>query len=276
VYSKHLWVVPLKDKRNESVLEALHPLLSKYQPRLLQSDNGPEFNNVVPEGMRCKHILTPAYTPQVNGVVERVNGTIKRMIFQYLTNNSSRDYLSVLPSLVRNYNNSVHNKSKMSPNQIFNGGARYEMKTKIQVRKFPLMQRGDKCRISMALNPAWKKNMFVKRYYLPRWTKELYTISTVSPGRNTPTTYSLREVPGKRFKAQDLLHVDEDRLVRVQKPMFDKPAKQTEEERREAPDIRPNKVPRSVVVGPNTAVGASGRARRANAGVNSQLRGFFL
>lgn len=279
VYSKYLWVFPLKNKTNSAVIESLRPLLQQYKPRIVQSDNGPEFSGIAAASGSSKHILTPTYTPQVNGIIERVNGTLKRMIFQYMTNNSTRTYISNLARLVANYNNSLHSKSKSTPASVFLGAVRYEMKSTVRVKKMPLplMKRGDKCRISMALNPAWKKNMFVKRYYLPRWTKELYTIQSVSRGsEGKPTTYSLQEVKGKRFQAQDLQFVNEALMMRVQRPVFDKPAKQTEDERREAPDIRPNRVPRSVVVGPNTAVGSSGRARRFNAGVNTAFRDDFM
>ena len=45
VFSKFLWVQPLKDKRAQSVIKALKVILSGRKPRSIKSDKGSEFKN---------------------------------------------------------------------------------------------------------------------------------------------------------------------------------------------------------------------------------------
>lgn len=56
-------------------------------PDEIVSDRGPAFNSAVIEELldqfKVKHLMTSAYHPRTNGVVERFNGTIGRMIAKY-------------------------------------------------------------------------------------------------------------------------------------------------------------------------------------------------
>lgn len=245
VYSKFLRVIPLLNKEARTVRKVFVPLLLKIRPRVLQTDNGQEFKGLIDENNQdTVQIFTPPYTPQKNGQIERVNGTIKRMIFQYMTNRSSRRYIDALPSLVQNYNESVHSTSKLTPKQIVENRARYTMKQVKPRLNYRVMKPGDKVRISELLNPVWKKNLFVKKHYLPRWTKKLYTIKSKSPGDKKPVSYTLVETGLKRYQGQDLQYVNTNELVRVTKTVFDTVSYDTE-----TPNIPVDKIPVTQQVG---------------------------
>ena len=262
VYSKYLWAIPLRDKTQALVRGALQPLLERYRPRVLQSDNGPEFADCVPEDLRAEvhHILSPAYTPQTNGVVERVNATLKRRIYAYMTHNGTRTYIDALPALVQNYNSTRHTFTKHTPADLFEGRARYIARNRARPHQWPLLEPGMRVRISELLNPAWRKNLFVKKHYLPRWTEALYTIKSRSPDG---LFYTLEETGRKRYKAQDLQFVDVDKLVETRRheaPVFDRP--RVDREDHDAPDIP-------------VALIAERRARRERAGVNAGLADYL-
>ena len=57
-------------------------------PKIMQSDNGTEFVNRVMSALTetygIEHRLITAYHPQANGAVERMNGTIQRMLRKHL------------------------------------------------------------------------------------------------------------------------------------------------------------------------------------------------
>jgi hypothetical protein len=44
-FSKYAWVVPLKDKKAESIVKAFQPILEEAHPEFLQVDKGTEFYN---------------------------------------------------------------------------------------------------------------------------------------------------------------------------------------------------------------------------------------
>ena len=86
-YSKWLSVLPIKDKRAQTVATALKekilPTLPKIPERIL-SDNGQEFvgrvTEEVLEEFNIVHSKSSAYFAPGNGVTERVNRTIIQLL----------------------------------------------------------------------------------------------------------------------------------------------------------------------------------------------------
>lgn len=73
-------------------------------PETILSDRGSQYQNqlldLLYEKGAVAKVLTPAYRPQMNGLTERTNGTIKRMLNKYCNENQQDwdDFLdSVLP-----------------------------------------------------------------------------------------------------------------------------------------------------------------------------------
>ena len=221
VYSKFAWSIPLKDKRNITVKQAITPLLDQYHPRILQSDNGPEFFHLS-SNSNIKQIFSKPHSPQTNGQIERFNATLKRKMFQLMTSRGTKIYIDALDQLVENYNNTKHSTSKLVPLEVVNGTQTYRMNHLVQNnRTYRTLNRGDKVRVALEkLDKDWRKDMFKKKLYLPRWSKKLFTIKSRS--RITPHFYVLNEIGG-RWEQQDLQYVDEERLVRTdQVPQFER------------------------------------------------------
>jgi hypothetical protein len=218
--------------------------------------------------MEIAHTKGPAYSPESNGLAERINATLKRRLYKYLTENYTRRYVQALDRLVSNYNNTQHRVTKHTPTEVFAGRANYLMQNRANPHHWPLLQPGDKVRVSQLLNPQWKKNIFVRKHYLPRWTTELYTIQSRSPDG---LFYTLQEVGRKRYKAQDLQLVNEQRLIRkhAQRIPFDQPPIILDDP--EAPNIPA--VPRAPR--PDEGDYHAQRPRRMNAGVDRRARDYL-
>ena len=122
-YSKWLSVVPIKNKKAETVSAALEsqvlPKLPLVPTRLL-SDNGPEFRsevfNELLDSYNIKHTYTTPYKPSSNGAVERVN----RSVIQLLKGlaNDPTDWDMKLGKAVVVYNNTWHEEIKNTPGKF--------------------------------------------------------------------------------------------------------------------------------------------------------------
>ena len=88
----------------------------------LRSDNGSEFiNDKFTEYLKkngIKQILSEASKPQSNGMVERINGVIKKIIQKSLEINEKFDWPKYINKFIDNINNSQHSITGFTPNDI--------------------------------------------------------------------------------------------------------------------------------------------------------------
>ena len=99
--------------------------------------------------------------------------------------------LDMLPKLVKQYNNTKHSSTKMTPTEASkkkNEGVVYfnlygDMETLKQKPKFKV---GDKVRIS-----KYKRNVFDKGY-TPNWSEEIFTVDEIQ--HTNPITYKLKDL----------------------------------------------------------------------------------
>jgi hypothetical protein len=121
-------------------------------------------------------------------IVERFNRTLKTNMYKEFTSRGSRQWVSILPMLINNYNNSKHRTIGMTPTQADENPSLVVLKhrnisnTKIKYKV------GDKVRISV------KKAVFSKGY-LENWSTEVFKIIKVN--KTLPPTYQLEDYTGK-------------------------------------------------------------------------------
>ncbi|KAA8490790.1 Transposon Ty3-I Gag-Pol polyprotein [Porphyridium purpureum] len=93
-------------------------------PESLLSDRGPGFVadilSKMCENLGVGRMLTTAYHPQTNGVVERFNQTVCQMLSAYVCANG-KDWDRWLPVMVYAYNTARHASTKMSPFELLYG-----------------------------------------------------------------------------------------------------------------------------------------------------------
>ena len=200
VFSKYGWIIPLKDKKGETVAEALKTILKEgRKPEYLWTDKGKEYYNKHVKELLDKNKITLYSTEneEKSSVCERWNRTIKTKMWKQFTVQGNTQYLEMLPKLVKQYNNTRHSSTKMTPTEASkkkNEGVVYfnlygDMETSRQKPKFKV---GDKVRIS-----KYKRKVFDKGY-TENFSEEIFTIDKIQ--HTNPITYKLKDLRDEEIK----------------------------------------------------------------------------
>ena len=214
IFSKYGWVIPLKNKKGETVAEALKNIFEKRKPEKLWTDKGTEFYN---KDVKKLIEIYSTENEEKSSIVERWIRTMKEKMWKYFTDNNTYNYMDVLPDLVKDYNNTVHSSTKLTPidaskkkNELTVWRNLYPDRYKINdiTPKFSV---GDRVRIT-------KKKKAFEKGYTTRWTEEIFTIKEI---RNTnPITYKLEDLEGEEIKGtfyEPELQKTEQQIYRIDK-----------------------------------------------------------
>ena len=124
--------------------------------------------------------LFATHSERKTQIVERLNRTIKGIMFRYFTKKNTRSYIDIVQDIASNYNASYHRTIKVAPKnvnknkktQVWINEEKYEEKKRRKKSKFNV---GDFVRLSIERGP------FMKRY--PEiWTKEVFIIDDIAYG----------------------------------------------------------------------------------------------
>ena len=121
IFSRYVWVRPLKSKKAKEVLEAIQSIFAEgRKPNYLRTDQGGEFTNLKAKKFFKQqgiiHILT--YDPNKSAYAERAIQTLKNRIFRYMSKEQSYRYVDVLQDLVKSYNATYHRSIRKSPDEV--------------------------------------------------------------------------------------------------------------------------------------------------------------
>jgi len=125
-HSRYAMVAPLKTKEASEVAQTLlEKVIMVYgPPQKLLTDNGGEFKNKIMQqlcqSLKIKKKFTSPYNPQADGMVERFNRTLVRMLACYIEPNQ-RNWDLVLPMMVYAYNTTSCSAHGLSPFEIVFG-----------------------------------------------------------------------------------------------------------------------------------------------------------
>ena len=192
ISSKYAWLVPLKDKKGVSIVNAFQNILKKSnrKPNKIWVDKGSEFHNSHFKKW-LKDNSIEMYSTHNEGksiVAERFIRAIKNKIYKYMTSISKNVYIDKLYDIVQKYNNKKHRTIKMKPIDVKDNS--YIDFGKEVNNNDPKFKVGDHVRISKY------KNIFVKGY-TPNWSEEVFAIKKI---RNTaPWTYVIDDFNGKEI-----------------------------------------------------------------------------
>jgi transposase InsO family protein len=121
IFSRYVWAFPLTSKTAAATTRALVKLLAecKEKPRLISNDAGPEFQGsfdalIKQEGI--KHITGIPSRPESNGVVERVNSTLKRLLLRNKSYHGG-GWADHIENALDIYNNLPHTTLGITPAQ---------------------------------------------------------------------------------------------------------------------------------------------------------------
>ena len=120
-FSKYLWAMPLKNKYSQTITNEFSNILtkSKRKPLKIESDRGTEFyNSIFQKLLKNKNIHHYSrFTDKGPSIAERVIRTIRNLLKKPVFEKGDADWLSELPSVVKQYNNTIHHSTKMTPIQ---------------------------------------------------------------------------------------------------------------------------------------------------------------
>ena len=199
VFSKYGWIVPLKDKKGESVAKTFKTIFKEgRKPHYLWTDKGKEYYNKNMKELLDKNKINIYSTEneEKSSVCERWNRTMKNKMWKQFTVQNNTMYLDMLPKLVAEYNNTKHRSIGMTPVEASkkkNEGDVYinlygKMKRTLTKPKF---QVGDKVRISKYKRPIFDKG------YAPNWTEEIFTVDAIL--YTNPITYKMKDELGEEI-----------------------------------------------------------------------------
>ena len=208
VFSKYGWVVPLKDKKGETVASAFKSIMkSGRKPNRVWVDKGKEFYN-----KHVKDILDIYSTNnfEKSSVAERFNRSLKERMFKYFTANSTNVYIDVLDGIVETYNNAYHRSIRMTPVEVSlkkNEKQVYKNLYGKELKKGTIVD-GERSREDVARSkPKFKLGDFVRipkqksvfeKGYTPRWTEEVFQVVQIA--YTNPVTYKLKDSSGEQIQ----------------------------------------------------------------------------
>ena len=149
LYSKYAFVIPLKDKKGISIVNAFNKIIkqSNRKPNKIWVDQGREFyNNVFKKWLSDNDIIMySTYNEGKSVVAERFIRTLKSKLYKHMTATGKNVYYDVLDDVVNKYNNTKHSTIKMKPIDVKNNKIVYIDEHNEKDGRFKL---GDRVRIS--------------------------------------------------------------------------------------------------------------------------------
>ena len=186
LYSKYAFVIPLKDKKGISIVNAFNKIKKQAnkKPNKIWVDQGGEFyNNFFEKWLSDNDIIMySTYNEGKSVAAERFIRTLKNKLYKHMAATGKNVYYDVLGDIVNKHNNTKHSTIKIKPIDVNNNKRVYIDKHNEKDSRFKV---GDRVRISR------HKNIFAKGY-TPNWSKEIFIVDKIND--TVPYTYNLKDL----------------------------------------------------------------------------------
>ena len=120
-FSKFGWTSPLKNKNAQTIKDSFENILisSKRKPNLVESDRGKKFyNNIFQDFLNKNNIKLYSRNSSYGAVfAERFNRTIRDLLKKIVFERGDANWIDVLPTITKQYNNRIHSSTKLTPIQ---------------------------------------------------------------------------------------------------------------------------------------------------------------
>ena len=118
-FSKFGWTTALKNKNAQTIKDSFENILtsSKRKPNLVETDRGKEFyNNIFQDFLNKNNIKIYSRNSSYGAVfAERFNRTIRDLLKKIVFERGESNWIDVLPTITKQYNNRIHTSTKLSP-----------------------------------------------------------------------------------------------------------------------------------------------------------------
>lgn len=223
VFSKYLWIRPLKTKQGKEVGKSLGSILREGRsPNRIRTDKGSEFKSKEVKKILEKHHIQHLYAQNETkaAIAERVIKTIKSKLYRYFTFKRDYTYIDRLQDFVNSYNTTYHRSIGMAPNQVTKDNETivwwrlYWPNTLLKKQPFRFNV-GDHVRIT------YLKTIFTREYD-DKWTGEVFTISERKHRGALPIyrlkDYNRDEIQGTFYQSElQKIDVNDNDLWKVEK-----------------------------------------------------------
>ena len=120
-FSKFGWTIPLKNKNAQTIKDSFENILisSKRKPNLIESDRDKGFyNNIFQDFLNKNDIKLYSRNSSFGSVfAERFNRTIRDLLKKPVFEKGDGNWIDILPTITKQYNNKVHSSTKLTPIQ---------------------------------------------------------------------------------------------------------------------------------------------------------------
>ena len=120
-FSKFGWTTPLKNKNAQTIKDSFENILiiSKRKPNLIETDRGKEFyNNIFQDFLNKNDIKLYSRNSSYGAVfAERFNRTIRDLLKKIVFEQGDGNWIDVLQTITKQYNNRIHSSTKLTPIQ---------------------------------------------------------------------------------------------------------------------------------------------------------------
>ena len=186
LYSKYAFVIPLKDKKGISIVNAFNKIIKQPERKSnkIWVDQGGEFYNSVSKKWLSDNdiIMYSTYNEGKSVVAEKFIRTLKNKLYKHMTDTGKNVYYDVLDDVVNKYNNTKHSTIKMKPIDVKDNKRVYIGEHNEKDSRFKV---GDRVRISKF------KNIFAKGC-TPNWSKEIFIVNKIND--TVPYTYNIKDL----------------------------------------------------------------------------------
>ena len=189
----------LSKKNAQTIKDSFENILitSKRKPNLIESDRGKEFyNNIFQDFLNKNDIKIYSRNSSYGAVfAERFNRTIRDLLRKIFFEQGDANWIDVLPTITKQYNNRIHSSTKLTPIQASlkkNGG--YVYKNLLDKRK----KLKAKYEIGNLVRTADLKKTFSKSD-TTNWSYKLYKITEII--EDTIPSYHIDILPERYNKS---------------------------------------------------------------------------
>ena len=201
-FSKYLWAIPLKNKYSQTITNEFSNILttSKRKPLKVESDRGTEFyDGIFQNFLKSKNIQHYSrYTDKGPSIAERVIRTIRNLLKKPVFEKGNADWISELPSVIKQYNNTIHHNIKMKP---IDASKKSNQKLVYNNLKDDREVRKPRFRLGQLVRTADIKKVFSKGDST-NYSYEIYTITEIL--HDTIPSYRINYLP-ERYNENLLL-----------------------------------------------------------------------
>lgn len=217
-FSRKLFAVPLKQRTKQETQSAMLKIIhdNDLHPKIIQTDAGAEFVGLsIPN---AKHIVIKVGSPYSNGIIERFNGTLKRLIYMNMEvqygDSGIKRWVSDLPILVRAINDSHQTTIGMAPNKIDKDDPDQLKMVASNIKNVAIKRHGEgDLTTPLTVNTVVRLKLPKKitaSYAVRNWTDKLYKIVEVRKSRlpYTRNTYKVAPFDGGEVLKKSYVYND--------------------------------------------------------------------